>query len=71
MKLRLVAAFFLSGAAGNRRLRRAFLWAGVMAASAGGAATVHERMTHVDVTDARIAAEMITVASRSPGWPWH
>jgi membrane fusion protein (multidrug efflux system) len=29
---------------------------------------VHYRMTHVDVTDARIAAEMISLAGRSPGW---
>lgn len=25
-------------------------------------------MTHIDVTDARIASEMISLASRSPGW---
>ncbi len=29
---------------------------------------VHYRMTHVVLTDARVAAEMISVASRSPGW---
>lgn len=30
--------------------------------------SVYHRMTHIDVTDARIASEMISLASRSPGW---
>lgn len=50
------------------RLRLAFLVLVVLAALAVVGRFVHHRMTHINVTDARIAAEMIALASRSPGW---
>ena len=55
-------------ASGNSRLRRASLCLAIVAVLAIAGRGIHHRMTHVDVTDARIAAEMITLASRSPGW---
>lgn len=54
---------------GKRRgLRHAFLVVLAAAVLVTGGRFVHHRMTHLDVTDARIASEMIAVASRSPGW---
>ena len=50
------------------RLRRMVLYAAVLVALAVGVRIVHNRMTHVEVNDARIAAEMVTLASRAPGW---
>lgn len=50
------------------RLRLAFLVLVVLAALAVVGRFVYHRMTHINVTDARIAAEMIALASRSPGW---
>jgi membrane fusion protein, multidrug efflux system len=52
----------------RRRLRHASLVVLAVAVLVTGGRFVHHRMTHLDVTDARIAAEMIAVASRSPGW---
>ena len=49
-------------------LRRALLVLLVLAILVASGRFVHHRMTHLDVTDARIAAEMISLASRSPGW---
>lgn len=54
---------------GNRQgLRRAFFVVLAVAVLVMAGRFVHHRMTHLDVTDARIASEMIAVASRSPGW---
>ena len=54
---------------GERRgLRHAFLVVLAVAVLVTGGRFVHHRITHLDVTDARIASEMIAVASRSPGW---
>jgi membrane fusion protein (multidrug efflux system) len=49
-------------------LRHTFLVVLAVAVLVIGGRFVHHRMTHLDVTDARIASEMIAVASRSPGW---
>lgn len=57
---------------GRERLRRQLrLGAGLVlmiAALAGGGAYVYRLYTHVTVDDARVAADMIAVSSRVPGW---
>ncbi len=59
---------FKGSLAGRPRLRRA-LWAtAALVVLAVAGRFVYHRLTHLDVTDARIASEMISVASRSPGW---
>ncbi len=50
------------------QLRRALLVLPVLVVIMVAVQQIHHRITHVDVTDARIATEMITLASRSPGW---
>jgi len=35
---------------------------------AGGGLWLHHQLTHVVVTDARVAADMVTISSRVPGW---
>lgn len=50
------------------QLRLAFLVLLVLAVLTVAGKFVHHRMTHVMVTDARIAAEMTALASRSSGW---
>jgi len=54
--------------AGRTGLRRAVYIAAALVMLAAAARFVHYRLTHVVLTDARVAAEMISVASRSPGW---
>jgi membrane fusion protein (multidrug efflux system) len=49
-------------------LRYAFIVVLAVAVLVIGGRFVRHRMTHLDVADARIASEMIAVASRSPGW---
>lgn len=55
-------------AAGRTRLRRAVYVTAALVVLAVAARFVHHRLTHVVLTDARVAAEMISVASRAPGW---
>ena len=50
------------------QIRRAFFVVIVLAVLGLAGRVVYHRMTHIDVTDARIASEMISLASRSPGW---
>lgn len=52
----------------GRRLRRAAAVTAVLCVLAGGAAWVHRQFTTVFVDDARIAADMVALASRLPGW---
>lgn len=54
--------------AGRTRLRRAFYISAALVVLALAARFAHFRLTHVVLTDARVAAEMISVASRAPGW---
>jgi membrane fusion protein (multidrug efflux system) len=54
--------------AGRTRLRRAVYITAALVALVAAGRFVHYRLTHVVLTDARIAAEMISVASRAPGW---
>jgi len=59
---------FKGSLTGRPRLRLA-LWAiAALVVLAVAGRFVYHRLTHVEVTDARIAAEMISLASRSPGW---
>ncbi|MDN3568199.1 HlyD family secretion protein [Paeniroseomonas aquatica] len=51
-----------------RRLRPLALAAVVLALLAGAGWTIHRFVTLVFVDDARVAADMITVSSRVPGW---
>ncbi|GGC37933.1 multidrug resistance protein [Siccirubricoccus deserti] len=51
-----------------RRLRLLGLVAALLATSAGAAWFIHRFVTLVFVDDARVAADMITVSSRVPGW---
>jgi len=48
----------------RRRLRRAAAITAVLCAVAGGAAWIHRQVTTVFVADARIAADMVAMASR-------
>lgn len=50
------------------QLHRAFLVLLVLAILGVAGRFVYHRITHVEVNDARIASEMISLASRSPGW---
>ena len=50
------------------QLRRSIFVLLVLAAMGVAGRFVYHRMTHLNVNDARIASEMISVASRSPGW---
>src|SRR3954470_20095849 len=51
-----------------QRLRPVALAAALLAALAGSAWFLHRFFTLVVVDDARIAADMITISSRVPGW---
>ncbi|MCO6415023.1 HlyD family secretion protein [Siccirubricoccus sp. KC 17139] len=51
-----------------RRLRLLALMAALLALLAGAAWFTHRLFTLVVVDDARVAADMITIASRVPGW---
>lgn len=52
----------------RRRLRFAALATAVLAVLAAGSTWLHRQLTTVFVDDARIAADMVTLASRLPGW---
>lgn len=52
----------------RRRLRFAALVTAVLAVLAAGSTWLHRQLTTVFVDDARIAADMVTLASRLPGW---
>jgi len=56
--------------AGRPRRTRRLLGLVVLLAAAlsAGGLWLHHQLTHVTVTDARIAADMVTVSSRIPGW---
>jgi membrane fusion protein, multidrug efflux system len=54
--------------AGRRLLRLVALGALLLAVLAAGGHWLHRQYTHVFLDDARIAADMVTVASRVPGW---
>jgi membrane fusion protein (multidrug efflux system) len=54
--------------ADNPRIRQAIFVVIVLVVFGLAGRVVYHRMTHIDVTDARIASEMISLASRSPGW---
>ncbi len=59
---------FIRPLAERHGLRRA-LWATTaLVALVVAGHFVYHRLTHLNVTDARIASEMVWVASRSPGW---
>lgn len=49
-------------------LRRALWVTTVLIVLVVAGRIVYHRVTHLDIADARIAAEMISLASRSPGW---
>jgi len=51
-----------------RRLRRTAAITAIVMALAGATAWVHRQFTTVFVDDARIAADMVALASRLPGW---
>jgi membrane fusion protein (multidrug efflux system) len=52
----------------RQRLRLGAILVVLLAALAGAGLFIHRLITHVFVDDARVAADMITVASRVPGW---
>ncbi|WP_309139672.1 biotin/lipoyl-binding protein [Siccirubricoccus sp. G192] len=52
----------------RQRLRLGAILVVLLAALAGAGLFIHRLITHVFVDDARIAADMITFASRVPGW---
>jgi membrane fusion protein (multidrug efflux system) len=54
--------------AARRRLRVATALTALLCFLAGGAAWIHRQVTTVFVDDARIAADMVALASRLPGW---
>lgn len=51
-----------------RRLRIAAAVTALLAVAAAAAGWIHRQVTTVFVDDARIAADMVTLASRLPGW---
>ncbi len=57
-----------SHGAARRRLRVAAAGTALLAVLAGAGTWVHRQVTTVFVDDARIAADMVTLASRLPGW---
>lgn len=58
----------LGGASVRRRAGRALLLLAAMALLVAAGRWLHHRFTHVLVEDARIAADMIMLSSRVPGW---
>ena len=52
----------------RRRLRIAAALTAILAVLAGGTTWLHRQFTTVFVDDARIAADMVTLSSRLPGW---
>ncbi|WP_229677932.1 HlyD family secretion protein, partial [Caldovatus sediminis] len=54
--------------AGRRLLRMLALGALLLAALGAGGHWLYRQYTHVLLDDARIAADMVTLASRVPGW---
>lgn len=52
----------------RRRLRIAAALTAILTVLGGGASWLHRQFTTVFVDDARIAADMVTLSSRLPGW---
>lgn len=57
-----------SALASHPKIRRASILLASLALLAWIASIIHYRLTHIKETDARVAAEMITIAPRLPGW---
>ena len=52
----------------HRGFQRSLLLIALLAAVVLGAREVHDRLTHVSETDARVDAKLVTVSSRVAGW---